>query len=205
VTWELRDALTGQNLWSRYFGDEVPTLYVTPQEGKMVLAWKARAKAVHEEAQSNPQVRQRLEGVKLDPFDDFLEVIDAHNGKYLGSVVVDTGKGSFFITGTAAAGGWVAVTDNQNRTLLYSLPSGEAKGRFFGTQPAILSGAGLLALQNERRHLTLYDLSNMESVDEFVFPSALVYKAFAADGKRLFVLTADQTAYTLDLSSETVP
>jgi hypothetical protein len=178
---------------------------VTTQEGKMVLAWKATAKAVHEEAQSNPQVRQRLEGVKLDPFDDFLEVIDARTGKYLGSLLVDTGKGSYFLRGATAAGDWVGVTDNQNRTLLYSLLSGEAKGRFFGTQPAILPSAGLLALQNERGHLSLYDLSSMESVDEFVFPSALVYKAFGAEGKRLFVLTADQTTYTLDLAPEFAP
>ena len=39
----------------------------------------------------------------------------------------------------------------------------------------------------------------MESVDEFVFPSHLAFKTFASDGKHLF-LTADQTAYTLDVS-----
>ena len=51
--------------------------------------------------------------------------------------------------------------------------------------------------------MTLYDLATSEAVDEFVFPSAIVYKALAAaDGRRLFVLTADQTAYTLDLSED---
>ena len=123
--------LTGQNLWTRYFGDEVPSLLMDPQQANLILVWRATAKAVHAEAQSNPQVRQGLEGAKPDPADEFIEVVAARTGKYLGSLLIDTGKGSYAITTASAAGDWVAVSDNQNQTVLYSLASGEVKGRFF--------------------------------------------------------------------------
>jgi hypothetical protein len=200
VTWEIRDARTGQTVWSRYFPDEVPSVYAGPRSGTMVLVWRATAKAVRGEMQDNPQVPERLRAAKFDAGDYFLEVLEACSGKYLGSLLVDTGQRSFIIHDVFAAGDWVVITDNQNRTLLYSLSSGVEKGRFFGTLPAILPEAGLLALQNEHGHLSLYDLSTQELSDQFVFPSPIVCKQFAADGSRLFVLTADQTAYTLDLA-----
>jgi WD40 repeat protein len=200
VTWETRDARTGQTLWSRYFSEEVPSVFAGPREGTMVLMWAATAKAVHDETQNNPQLRERLRGAKLDRSDYLLEVVEARSGKYLGSLLVDTGQRSFIIQAVLAAGDWVVITDNQNRTLLYSLSSGAEKGRFFGTLPTILPEAELLALQNEHGHLSLYDLSTTELVDQFVFPSHIVCKLFAADGSRLFVLTADQTAYTLGLA-----
>ncbi len=202
VTWEIRDVRSGQTLWSRYFPNEVAFVYAGPREGTMVLVWCATAKAVHEETQNNPQVRERLRAAKLDPSEYFLEVVEARSGKHLGSLLVDTGQGSFIINGVVASDDWVVITDNQNRTLLYSLSLGAEKGRFFGTLPAILPNAGLLALQNEHGHLNLYDLSTVELVDQFVFPSPIVFKLFAADGNRLFVLTADQTAHTLNLATE---
>jgi hypothetical protein len=168
----------------------------------MVLVWRATAMAVHEETQNNPQVRERLRAAKLDPNDYFLEVVEARSGKHLGSLLVDTGQGSFIISGIIASGEFVVITDNQNRTLRYSLSSEAEKGRLFGTLPAILSHAGLLALQKEHGHLNLYDLSTLELVDQFVFPSPIVLKLFAAEGDRLFVLTADQTAHTLNLTTE---
>lgn len=86
--------------------------------------------------------------------------------------------------------------------LLYSLTDGEPKGRFFGAAPVVSKAAGLLAVTTERGQLTLFDLTTSERRDRFDFASPVSLAQFTADGHRLFVLTADQTAYVLDLSRE---
>jgi hypothetical protein len=61
--------------------------------------------------------------------------------------------------------------------------------------------SNLLCVENERGQLTIYDLVSMEKRDEFVFSSPVLLTRFSNDGKSLFVLTASQTAYVLDVSS----
>ncbi|HKY03310.1 MAG TPA: hypothetical protein VJQ56_00375, partial [Blastocatellia bacterium] len=93
------------------------------------------------------------------------------------------------------------VADNQNRTLVYSLSTGEQKGKMFGERAALNQASNLLCVENERGQLTLYDLGTMEKRDEFIFSSPVMLTRFSGDGKSLFVLTAGQTAYVLDLTS----
>jgi len=49
--------------------------------------------------------------------------------------------------------------------------------------------------------LTVYDLNSMEKRDQFTFSSPISLTRFSPDGQSLFVLTANQTAYVLDMSS----
>lgn len=49
--------------------------------------------------------------------------------------------------------------------------------------------------------MTLYDLASMEKRDEFTFSNAVEFARFSADGKALFVLSANQTVYLLDVSA----
>jgi hypothetical protein len=49
--------------------------------------------------------------------------------------------------------------------------------------------------------LNVYDLSTTEFRARLKFGAPVIYRAFSANGKRLFVLTSDQMAYILDLSA----
>ena len=100
-----------------------------------------------------------------------------------------------------AAGNSVIVTDTQNRVLVYSLKTGEQKGRVFGSYATVSLAGNLLCVENERGKLAVYDLSTMEKRDEFVFSSPISMLRFSSDGRRLFVLTVSQTEYLLDVSS----
>ena len=71
----------------------------------------------------------------------------------------------------------------------------------FGGSAVASKATGLLSVENERGQLDLYDLSTLEKRDQFVFSSPVSLTQFSADGKRLFVLTANQTTYLLDVSS----
>ncbi len=203
VTLEVRDATSGKVLWSRSFPKEAPTVWVEPREATMVLSWAASYNSAKAEIKNDPALGRRLDNLKEKKGSYFLQVLDVKTGNPLGKLLVETGKGSFSISHAFAAGDSVVISDNENRVLIYSLSTGEQKGRMFGTHPTVTRAAGLLCVENERGQLALYDLTSMEKRDQFVFTSPISLVQFSADGKRLFVLTANQTAYWLDLSSVT--
>ena len=88
-----------------------------------------------------------------------------------------------------------------NQILTYDLSSGEEKGHFFGSRPIASSKGGLLAVEDESREIKLYDLPTSQMRREYVFSDPVSFKRFSLDGKRLFVLTASQTVYILDLAA----
>jgi len=84
--------------------------------------------------------------------------------------------------------------------LVYSLSTGTQIGRAFGNDTAVGAETGLLSVENASGQLTLYDLATMTKKDEFTFTSYVAYAVFSPDGRKLFVLTGNQTAYVLDVS-----
>src|SRR5205807_5278110 len=66
-----------------------------------------------------------------------VRVFDAATGNSLGAILVDTGNLSFKVRRAAAVGDTVLVSDSHDRTLVYSLKSGEQKGKVFGYARAI--------------------------------------------------------------------
>ncbi|MCA1630631.1 MAG: PQQ-like beta-propeller repeat protein, partial [Acidobacteria bacterium] len=160
------------------------------------------SRVAKEEAKTDPRLGSRLAAMKEKEGDYFLQVLDARTGIQLGRLLVETGKGSFHIRDVEAAGDWVIVSDSENRVLAYSVSTGEQRGRFFGDGEAISKASGLLAVENERGQLTLYDLATAQKRDEFNFPAAVSFARFSDDGKRLFVLTANQTAYVINVAGD---
>lgn len=202
MTLSAADAVTDARLWSRDFPKEAPRVYVDEYEGTMVLSWAVRSDHAKAEIKADPKLKERLTAMGDKEGDYFIQTIDARTGKPAGSLLVETGKGSFRIEDMFAAGDWLVVSDSSNRVLLYSLSSGEQRGKFFGRAPAISKAAGLLSVETERGQLTLFDLSTGERRDRYDFSSPVSLAHFGDDGKRLLVLTADQTVYVLDLAAK---
>jgi tricorn protease-like protein len=133
--------------------------------------------------------------------DYLLEAVEARSGKTLGRLLIETGKGSFHIERAYTVGDHVVIVDSSNRVQVYSLASGEQKGRVFGRNATVSSASNLLCVENETGQLAVYDLERMEKRDQFVFSHPVSMLRFSDDGKRLFVLTDDQTMYVLDMSA----
>jgi hypothetical protein len=212
LTLEVRDVRSFDALWSRPFGKESPRYWVEPREGTMVLSWPTASKYARDEIKSDAELTRRLAAMKEQEGDYFLQVLDAKTGAVKGKLLVETGKGSFRIAKAFAAGDYVVIADTQNRVLVYSLSTGEQTGRVFGSR-AVVGGvggkpggksagqyAGLMCVENERGKLAVYDLASLEKRDEFTFTHPVSLTSFSQDGKRLFVLTANQAVYVLDVS-----
>lgn len=202
MTLSVSDSVSDAALWSRDFQKEAPRVYVDEYEGSMVLSWAVRSDHAKAEVKADPKLKERLAAMGDKEGDYFIQTVDARTGRPAGALLVETGKGSFRIEDMFAAGDWLVVSDSSNRVLLYSLGAGEQRGKFFGRAPAISKAAGLLSVETERGQLTLFDLSTGERRDRYDFSSPVSLAHFSDDGKRLLVLTADQTVYVLDLAAK---
>jgi WD40 repeat protein len=200
VRLEARDARTGASLWAKEFAKESPQRWAG--EGTLALAWATSSRAARDEIKTDPRLAQQLAAMREKEGDYFVEVLDPRTGEVRGKLLVETGKGSFRIRDVEAAGDYLLVTDTQNRVVVYALSTGEVKARFFGAHATLTQATGLLAVENERGKLFIYDLASGEKRDEYSFPAAVSLARFSDDGKRLFVLVADQTAYVLNVGGK---
>jgi hypothetical protein len=59
-----------------------------------------------------------------------------------------------------------------------------------------------MSVRTERGALAVYELATLELRATYDFNSRVAFSAFGADGKRLLVLTSDQTVYLFDLTKK---
>jgi hypothetical protein len=200
ITLDVRDASSAKTLWTRSFPDEAPGIHVSSYSDTITFMWRLSTSAASNELKADPDLAKRVTPVKREPANYLIEVVDAHTGKSLGGMAIDTNNGSFLIQTGFLAGDHVILTDNLNRVLVYSLSTGQQTAKVFGRAADATAAAGLLVAENEAGQLQVYDLATMEKRDDLMFSSPIAMKQFSGDGKRLFVLTAAQTAYVLDVA-----
>jgi hypothetical protein len=200
VVIEMFDARTMKSLWKQHFPKEAPRVWIAPNNQTMALLWNVTADAAKAEISSDPRLTQRLAAMREKEGDYFLKIVDAQSGNEIGKLLIETGKGSFRVSNIFAVGDSVIIKDTRNRVLVYSIKSGEQKGRVFGAYATVSQATKLLCVENESGKLFVYDLETMDKRDEFIFTRPISMLRFSQDGRRLFVLTAAQTVYILDVS-----
>ena len=192
-------------LWSRSFPKGGPGIGGSPETGKIVLAWKARAAGLREEMLRDTNLLNRLPKTGLAETDYFFQIVDARSGKNTGGVFLPTGKYSFIPEYWNSAGDSLVIVDNQHRVSLYSIATGEPKRKWFGDRPRISSDGRFLALENGRGHLRVFDLKSFQQTNEYFFAEPIAAKIFSEDGKHFLVLLSDQTAVQLDIGAGSAP
>jgi WD40 repeat protein len=200
-TLRARDPATGKELWNREFKDNPPTPFADPQGERLVLGWKAKSSEAKSGASRNPATREILKNSKLTDRDSFFEVLDARSGNSVGGVLVMAGSGAASFDAAFSAGNTLILEKDGSRVSLYSLRDGQLKARLVGFRPSVSKESNLLALDLGEGRLGIFDLSTGTKLDEQIFPEALAYTHFSAEGKRLFVLTEHQSAVILDVSN----
>lgn len=202
------DATTGDKLWTLETPERNTTQFsVARRFGTMVLRWAGRSDVAKREMQESPAIKARFDALKKEDQQGsvLVKVVEARSGKPIGRVLLEPGRGKFKIRNVYAAGNWLVSSDNTNRVLVYALDTGEQKASMFGVESTISPAGNLLAVQNAKGTLDLYDLKTFQKREQYAFPANIAMIQFNPDGKRLFVLTADQTAYVLDTSTYIQP
>jgi WD40 repeat protein len=189
---EVHDVRTNTLLWERKIGKALPRFFCTPNILTLVIGDWDSIKAA---AREDPGVNAALNTIdsKRDAY--LLQAFEATTGKPLGAVLVDTGKLSFRVRGAVTVGDMVLVADSLNRTLVYSLKSGQQRGKVQGNFWAVSPSGDRMLVQTGHGMGEMYDTTTLQSMASYSFPSRISDADFTADGKTLMVLTSDQNVY----------
>ena len=116
--------------------------------------------------------------------------------------MIQTGNHSFKVRGARAVGDVVLVSDSVNRTLVYSLKTGEQRGKILGHAFAMSADGKKLVVENGKGKMDLYDVNTLQPLSHFTFATPIEHVEFSADNNSMLVLTADQTVYSLKASAQ---
>jgi hypothetical protein len=199
VRFELYDLIKSKTVWNAEFPKEAPRFFFDEFSGRLILYWILNNDRARARLKENPALAARAKELGNKDDDYLVEVIDAYAGKPVGSLLLETGKGSFSIEKGFSEGDWLVLRDDENRVLAYSIKEGNLRQRFFGSYAAINPTRNQIVVENYPGELTFYDLPNGETQTHLAFPGTTAFLRFTLDGKKLFVLNSEQTAYLFDL------
>ncbi|MGZ4828656.1 MAG: M48 family metalloprotease [Candidatus Angelobacter sp.] len=191
---EIRDVRTNGLLWDKKVGKSLPRFFCNENVLTLIVDDYDGIKAA---ARENPSLNNVLNAMDAKRDAYLVQAFEATTGKQLGAVLVDTGKLSFKVRWAVTIGDKVLVADSLDRTLVYSLKSGEQKGKVLGHVWAASPTGDRMLIGLDRGVAEIYDTSTLQSLTHFGFPSRISDAEFTADGSRLMILTADQTVYEL--------
>lgn len=190
---EVLNLLTKGVLWSRYFPKEVPE--VSMQSGhRVLLDWPLSDSAGREEMQKFTDLKGNAERD-----DHLIELLDLSSDRVSGKILLKTTKRSFEVEQVAVDGDWLLVSASDDQVLIYSLAKGEEKAHVFGDRPSLSAMSGQFAVRNSLSQVNVYDLATGAQRRQLEFGRPVIFQEFSPDGQRLFVLSGDETAYTIDL------
>jgi WD40 repeat protein len=198
VNFQILDATNGSTLWTRHFANEAPQYVMNTALDTLTFYWRSNQKAAKKLIDADPKLKLASKADDYSDYDIVAEIIDPNSGHVRNRVLIHTGEGSFIPTAVWTSGDYLTVVDDSNRTLIYSVSTGKLLHRFFGSSSEISVAANLIAVENPTGWINIYDLKTGSRKERLGFTSPLVFLDFFEDGRKLFVLTADQIAFTFD-------
>ena len=198
VRFELRDVINDKVGWTKDFPKEAPDYFFDDFSGRVILYWSLGTEAGKARLKEDPALVERSRQMGNKDDDYIVEIYDAFDNKSVGTVLLETGKGSFDIKSGFSEGNWLVLRDDNNRVLVYSIKEGEVRHRFFGANAAMNPRGNQIAVENYPGEITVYDLATGNSQARLRFKSAAAFTRFSLDGKKMLVLTAGQVAYAFD-------
>lgn len=200
VRFELKDFIKDKVIWSRDFPKSAPRYSFDEFSGRIIFYWNLRSDHGKTKLKENPEMEARAAAMGDKEGDYLLEVVDAFAQKTVGMLLLETGKGSFYVRSGLSEGDWVVLYDSNDRVLVYSIKEGTLKHRFFGGHAAINPQRNQVAVENFPGEINLYDLTTGESQVRLVFNGEAAFVRFNLEGNKLFVLSDAQSAYSFDLN-----
>lgn len=206
VRFELNDIVQNKMIWSRDFPKEVPRYSFDEYSGRLIFYWELGSDVGKAKLKESSELRAKADALLGDKTDDYLvEVIDAFAQKTVGWLLLETGKGSFYVGAGLSEGDWLMLYDTEDRVLVYSLKTGELRHRFFGSRAALNPSGNQIAVENIPGNIAVYNLETGERAGNFIINGRTVFVRFNLQGDKLFVFSDTQSAYAFDLAKIVVP
>ena len=126
---EVRDVRTNKLLWEKTIQERHPKLFY---DGPVITVLRSPWGGVRAAAKDDPTLKSKL-GSGDDKSDEYvIQTFETSTGKVLGSLVIETTKFSFNVESAHAAGDLMFIGDSAKRTQVYSMKTGEQKGKLIG-------------------------------------------------------------------------
>ncbi|HLM62356.1 MAG TPA: hypothetical protein VK308_16260, partial [Pyrinomonadaceae bacterium] len=205
VHFELKDFIEDKVIWSRDFPKDSPRYSFDEYSGRMILYWGLGTETGKAKLKESAELQAKAAALGNKESDYIIEVIDAFAGKTIGTLLLETGKGSFYVYSGLSEGDWLLLYDSHDRVLIYSLKTGELRHRFFGKNAAINPLRNQIAVENFPGEVSIYNLETGDRQAMYVINGSAAFVRFNLDGNRLFVLSDAQAAYAFDLNKAVNP
>jgi hypothetical protein len=199
VRFELKNVLDGKLVFTRDFPKEAPQFFFDSYSGRLILYWMLGSDVGKARLKEDSALAARAKALGNKDDDYLMEIVDCFAGKTVGTMLVETGKGSFSIDDGLSDGNWLILHDSENRVLAYSITDGNLRQRFFGTEATINAARDLIVVQNYPGELTFYSLTTGDIQNHLTVSNSAVFMRLSFDGQRLFVLSDQQAAYSFDV------
>ncbi|HSK73607.1 MAG TPA: M48 family metalloprotease [Pyrinomonadaceae bacterium] len=200
VRFELKDLVQDKVIWTRDFPKEAPRYSFDEFSGRLIFYWRLGSEAGKDALKQNPEMKAKADALGNKADDYMVEVIDAFTQKAVGSLLLETGKGSFNVGSGLSEGDWLVLYDSEGRVLVYSLKNGDLRHRFFGKHAAVNPTRNQIAVENFPGEVNVYNLDTGDRQTNFVINGKAAFVRFNLKGDRLFVLGDTQSAYAFDLN-----
>jgi hypothetical protein len=183
--------------WTKTFQRDPPYDYwLHAQSDAFALVWRAESNGGRSRIRQDEALKKTVNQGDLQG-DFLIELFDIATGELRNRLVIETGKGSFALTGLQVRGDRMFVSDTLGRVLTYSVSSGELTGSAFGDRPMPSADGRALALDTGTGRVVIYDAATMTRRADLRFKHPVAFKTFAADGASFLALTSDQTLHTI--------
>ncbi|HEV2864743.1 MAG TPA: M48 family metalloprotease [Pyrinomonadaceae bacterium] len=200
VRFELKDFIQDKVIWTRDFTKEAPSFTFDEFSGRLIFYWRLGSDAGKAKLKESAEIQAKADALGNKADDYLVEVVDAYAQKTIGTVLLETGKGSFGVGGGGLSeGNWLVLKDTEGRVLVYAIKEGELRHRFFGKHAAVNPRRNQLLVENFPGELSLYDLDTGDRRATLRINGTAAFTRFNLGGNRLLVLNDTQTAYAFDL------
>ena len=190
---EVKDILTSKIVWTR----QMPADFTVNFTKNAVVIRHDRGGEADDALKrvERADVRARFQATLKEKDSYLMEVLSLEKGQALGFVAIDAPVREGYVAGST-----LFVEGTGNRTLAYSLETGERIGQQFGRVVAVDTVRGQVAIQNELGSISIFDKS-MRTVRQFQYPRNVIYAGFDGAGKRLLVLTGEQEVFIEEIQN----
>ena len=199
VRFELKDVVRDKVIWSRDFPKEAPEFSFDDYSGRLIFYWRLGSEVGKAKLKESAELKARADALGNKADDYLVEVVDAFSQQTVGTMLLETGNGSFNVGRGLSEGDHLVLHDSEARVLIYSLKTGELRHRFFGDTAAVNPKRNQVAVENLPGEVSVYDLDTGDLKGNLRINGSAAFVRFNLAGNRLFVLSDAQTAYAFDL------
>jgi hypothetical protein len=199
VRFELKDIVQNKVIWTRDFTKEAPEFSFDAYSGRLIFYWRLGSDVGKAKLKESADLKAKADALGNKADDYLVEVVDAFSQQTVGTMLLETGKGSFDVGRGLSEGDRLVLHDSEGRVLIYSLKTGELRHRFFGDTAAVNPRRNQVVVENFPGEVSLYDLDTGDLKANVRIAGSAAFVRFNLAGDRLFVLSDAQTAYAFDL------